>query len=85
MKGTGTEMMSEFQCIRLRQADDVSVIRIVDDKVQAPDRIAILGEELMSFAGKDNNHQVVLNLDNVRFLSSAAINKLVLVEHEKLQ
>lgn len=71
--------MSDFKCIELLNKDDVSVVRLVDDKVTDADRIAALGEELMTLT-QPVGGRVVINMDNVRFLSSSAINKLIVLE-----
>lgn len=71
--------MADFKCIELLNKDDVSVVKLVDDKVTDADRIAALGEELMTLAKPDGG-RVVINMDNVRFLSSSAINKLIVLE-----
>lgn len=71
--------MMDYQCIELSSKDDVSVVRLLDDKVIDADRIATLGEELMSLAGNEGG-RVLINMDNVRFLSSSAINKLIVLE-----
>ena len=39
--------MSDFKCIELLDKDNISVVKLVDEKVTDADRIAALGEELM--------------------------------------
>ncbi len=72
--------MTEFHCIKLSRKNDVSVVRLIDDRVMDSERIAVMGKELMSLTESENGHRVLLNLGNVRFLSSAAINKLIVLE-----
>ncbi len=72
--------MSEFQCIRLSKQNEVAVVQLVDDKVMDAERIAMLGEELLSLADSQQGAKVLINMDNVRFLSSSAINKLIVLE-----
>lgn len=74
--------MSEFECIELKSIDNVSVVLINDSKVMDPSRIEKLGSELMSLIGDDRSDNVVINFENVNFFSSAAINKLVVLEKE---
>ena len=69
--------MSDFQCIELTNNDDVSIVRLVDDKVIDAERIQRLGEELLSLSKGDENRKLLINMANVRFLSSSAINKLI--------
>lgn len=81
--GTGggeNVVMSEFQCIRLSTQNQVAVVQLVDDKVMDAERIAMLGEELLSLADSQQGAKVLINMDNVRFLSSSAINKLIVLE-----
>lgn len=72
--------MTDFQCIKLTRKNDVSVVRLVDDRVMDSERIALMGKELLSLTDSENGNRVLLNLGNVRFLSSAAINKLIVLE-----
>jgi anti-anti-sigma regulatory factor len=84
--------MSEYQCILTNEVDGVTVVCLIDPKVMDPSRIKLLGDELLSLAGdhggKDRDQNInhpskrnlLINLENVRFLSSAAINKLIILE-----
>lgn len=72
--------MNEYECIELNSIDDISVVKIKDPKVMDPSRIEKLGGELMSLASDDRSENVVINFVNVVFFSSAAINKLVVLE-----
>ncbi len=72
--------MSQFECIELDNVDDVSVVKFMDDKVVDPDRIERLGSELLSLAGDEQRQKLLINFENVRFFSSAAINKLIVLE-----
>lgn len=72
--------MPDYSCIKLANKEDVAVVRLVDDKVMDAERIAVLGEELMALANRDDGKRMLINMDNVRFLSSSAINKLIVLE-----
>lgn len=75
--------MSDYQCISTTEVAGVTVVTLIDHKVMEPTRIQILGEELMSLAsqgGNESEPRILINLENVRFLSSAAINKLIVLE-----
>lgn len=80
--------MSDFECIELDSIDDVSIVKFKDQKIMDPARIEALGQELLSLVGEDpslsedGDHQanVLLNFENVRFFSSGAINKLIVLE-----
>ena len=71
--------MSEFECIESYDVDKVSVIKFVDEKVMDPGRIEKLGKELLSVAEADSK-KLLINFENVRFFSSQAINKLIVLD-----
>lgn len=71
--------MEDFECIELDKVDDVSVVRFKDPKVMDPARIEQLGRELLALADGSVPH-VLINFENVKFFSSAAINKLIVLE-----
>lgn len=56
------------------------IIQFLDEKIVNPDRVQLLGTELMSLVEDEGKDRILINLKNVRFLSSAAINKLVVLE-----
>ena len=72
--------MSDFECIELDDVDDVSVIKFMDEKVVDPARIEKMGSELLSLASDDDRQKLLINFENVHFFSSAAINKLIVLE-----
>ncbi|MEZ6094711.1 MAG: STAS domain-containing protein [Pirellulaceae bacterium] len=69
-----------FQCIHVENIDDVSVVRFADDKVMDPARIEQLGGELLRLSESQSEPRVVINFSDVKFFSSAAINKLIVLE-----
>ena len=72
--------MSDFECIDLNELDDVSVVKFKDEKVVDPARIESMGTELLSLASGDDPRKILINFENVTFFSSAAINKLIVLE-----
>lgn len=73
--------MEDFECIELSHPyEDVSVVRLVDDRIMDLGRINQLGEELFGAVDKQTGKLVLINFENVRFLSSNAISKLVVLE-----
>ena len=72
--------MSDFECIETNDVDDVSVVRFKDEKVVDPARIEEMGNELLSLASSDDHEKLLINFENVKFFSSAAINKLIVLE-----
>ncbi len=72
--------MSDFECIELSNEDDVVVVKLIDEKVIDADRIRLLGQELLSLANDPDNRKVLINMEDVKFLSSSAINKLIVLD-----
>lgn len=79
--------MEQYECIDLEtlggdhpDAGLVSVVKFKDKKVMDPERIERLGLELMSLADGDDGENMLINFENVKFFSSAAINKLIVLE-----
>ncbi len=71
---------SDFECIELDSVEDVSVVKFKDPKVMDPSRIETMGKELLSLVKEDETENVLINFENVSFFSSAAINKLIVLE-----
>lgn len=59
---------------------NVTVVRFVDRKIIDASSIVELGEELFSLVEKDHHDKLLLNFADVEFLSSAALNKLILLD-----
>ena len=79
--------MTDLQCIEIDSVNDVSVVKLKDEKVMAPAQIETLGAELLSLVetsptkdGASTGTNVLINFENVRFFSSGAINKLIVLE-----
>ncbi len=72
--------MSQYECIKLENRDNTKIVKFVDARVMDPERIELLGQELLSLGIDEENARVVLDFSDVRFFSSAAINKLIVME-----
>ena len=79
--------MSDLQCIEIDSIDDVSVVKLKDAKVMAPAQVETLGAELLSLLEStseadeaNTGTNLLINFENVRFFSSGAINKLIVLE-----
>jgi anti-sigma B factor antagonist len=59
---------------------EVTVVRFVDRKILDATNIQELGDELFALVDKDKRKLIILNFVTVEFLSSAALNKLILLE-----
>lgn len=64
--------------LHTRQEDDVLIAYIKDVRIIDESRITNLGQELTELVTNPNNQKIVLNFENVSFMSSAMIGKLVL-------
>ena len=80
----GAVSMAVYRRIELTsfsgQTGDVTLVRFVDRKIIDATNIQELGDELFSLVEKDAKKLLVLNFANVEFLSSAALNKLIILE-----
>lgn len=65
-------------------AGDAAVVRFRHRKILDATMIQELGEELFSLVEKDKQKNIVLNFVDVNFLSSAALNELLML-HKKTQ
>ncbi len=72
--------MDDFECIELDNINKVFVVKFKDHKVMDPARIETMGKELMSLLAGNDSERMLINFDNVSFFSSAAINKLIVLE-----
>ena len=71
--------MTSFECIDVKENESVSVVKLVDEKVMDPERVQQLGNELLALPETESD-QILINMENVKFLSSSAINKLIVLE-----
>jgi len=69
--------MSKYRQISVIDKDGISVVRFVSEKIVDELEIQELGDELTSLIEKDKRAALLLNFDGVRFLSSAALGKLI--------
>ncbi len=69
--------MGNLRRIEVSDSASVSVIRFLDQKIIDPEAIQELGQELFDLVERDERKKLVLNFENVEFLSSAALGKLI--------
>ena len=72
-------MSENLECLEMVSVDSVAVIKFRDKKVMDPARIEQMGKELLELVEGDKE-RLLINFDNVSFFSSAAINKLIVLE-----
>lgn len=61
-------------------AGEVALVRFLDRKIIDAANIQELGEELFALVEKEKKKNLVLNFNSVEFLSSAALNKLIILD-----
>ena len=72
--------MVEHQRLEISEVDDVTVVRFVDRKILDAANIQQLGDELFALVESEGRKNLLLNFANVEFLSSAALNKLIILD-----
>jgi anti-sigma B factor antagonist len=74
--------MAERRRIAITEDGNVTLVRFVDRKIIDAANIQEMGEELFSLLEQDNRKQLLLSFANVEFLSSAALNKLIVLDRK---
>ena len=69
--------MPSHKRIDVSKVGDVTVVKFVDRKILDEAGIQELGAELFSLVEHDNRRSILVNFDNVDFLSSAALGKII--------
>ena len=72
--------MPEHSRLDVSEVGDVTVVRFVDRKILDATNIEELGTELFDLIEKENREKLLLNFTDVEFLSSAALNKLIILD-----
>ncbi|MDA1054270.1 MAG: STAS domain-containing protein [Planctomycetota bacterium] len=72
--------MASHHHLDVSQSGDVSVVRFVDRRILDASNIEELGDELFALVETDHLKRLLLNFTGVEFLSSAALNKLIILD-----
>jgi anti-sigma B factor antagonist len=72
--------MSDRKRMVVSKVGDLAIVRFSDRKIVDSANIEEMGEELFSIVEKDKYKDVLLNFEGVEFMSSAALNKLILMD-----
>lgn len=72
--------MTERHRIVVAIVGELATVRFSDKKIVDSANIEEMGAEMMSLVEKDHHKHLLLNFDGVEFLSSAALNKLILLD-----
>ena len=72
--------MAQYRRLTISDVGDVTVVRFVDRKILDELNIQELGQELFQLVEEDNKARLLLNFQQVEFLSSAALGKLITLD-----
>lgn len=77
--------MSDRRRIVVSKYGELAAVRFSDKKIVDSANIEEMGEEMTSLVDTEKMKHVLLNFDGVDFLSSAALNKLILMDKKVKQ
>ena len=66
--------------IDIEEVGDVTVARFIDKKILDETNIQIIGNQLFALVDEDARMKIVLDFENVEYLSSAALGKLITMD-----
>lgn len=72
--------MASHHRLDVSEVGGVSVVRFVDRRILDASNIEELGDELFALVEADHLKSLLLNFTGVEFLSSAALNKLIILD-----
>jgi anti-sigma B factor antagonist len=76
--------MSKIQRLKVQQVASVTVVNFLDKRILDEPTIQAIAEQLFSLVDDSGKRELLLNFNNVEYLSSAALGKLINL-HKKLQ
>lgn len=72
--------MVDYRRLEVSEEGDVTVVRFVDRKILDAANIQDLGDELFALVEREHRVKLLLNFSHIEFLSSAALNKLIILD-----
>ena len=72
--------MADHQRLNISEIGDVTVVRFVDRRIIDEAIIQEMGAELFGLVEKERRGSLLLSFENVEFLSSAALGKLITLD-----
>lgn len=72
--------MTDRRRMVVARIGELAIVRFTDKKIVDSGNIEEMGEEMFSLVDKEHIKHVLLNFHGVEFLSSAALNKLILMD-----
>lgn len=76
----GLKLMTVYRRIETSQVRGITVVTFIERKILEAAHILELGEELLQLVEKDGSKDLLLDFSSVEFLSSAALNKLIILD-----
>ena len=72
--------MADYRQISVTETDGVAVVQFNDQRILDASSIQELGEDLFKLVEEEQRDKLVLNFVDVEFLSSAALNRLIMLD-----
>lgn len=66
--------------IDIEDVGDVTVVRFVDRRILDENNIQIIGNQLAGLVDEDGRRKIVIDFNDVEYLSSAALGKLITLD-----
>ena len=73
-------MATGHRRLDIEEIGDITVVRFVDKKILDEPNIQIIGNQLFGLVDEDHREKILLDFDNVEYLSSAALGKLITLD-----
>ncbi len=77
--------MTDRRRLSVTPIGELAVVRFSDKKIVDSSNIEEMGAEMLALVDIDHLKHILLNFDGVEFLSSAALNKLILMDKKVKQ
>ncbi len=72
--------MAAHRRVEINESGEITIAQFQDKKILDAALIQELGEELFGLVENEGRKKLLLNFNNVEFLSSAALNKLIILD-----
>lgn len=72
--------MADYRQISVTETDGVTIVHFNDQRILDAGLIQQLGEDLFKLVEEEQRNKLLLNFVDVEFLSSAALNRLIMLD-----
>lgn len=73
-------MATGHRRLDIDEVGDVTIAKFVDKKILDESNIQVIGNQMFGLVDDDGRQKIVLDFDNVEYLSSAALGKLITMD-----